>query len=317
MAIPDHFTTMFGKSFLTAVQQTESRFRKCATVTTGCTGEAKTHNYDLPIDDEETTGERLQRTRLQEIDTFKRWNRPRKFDLATVDVPFDEILLAPTIMDGGRHINSHQATYSRRLDKTFLQGLFGTNYVGKDGVTPAEIPNTNIVANTFVAPGGTAAASKLTVDKILRAKTILRNNESYGDDAMARGVSLWGCMTPDMEESLLFLANASNAANGSAANRLFSRDFMPPVLDANGAISTFLGINWVRSTQLLFDTSDATLQYAGVWTSEAAMLDIWKEKVTKVSERPDLKYATQFFSEYAFGCVRKEDKMVVKIATTV
>jgi hypothetical protein len=310
MAIPDHFTTMFGKSFLTAVQQTESRFRKCATVTTGCTGEAKTHNYDLPIDDEETTGERLQKTRLQEIDTFKRWNRPRKFDLATVDVPFDEILLAPTIMDGGRHINSHQAAYSRRLDKTFLEGLFGVNYVGKDGVTSANIPAANIIANDFVS-SGTAAASKLTIDKILRAKTILRNNESYGDDAMARGVALWGCMTPDMEESLLFLANATSG------NRLFSRDFMPPVLGDDGQISSFLGINWVRSTQLLFDTTDATLQYAGVWTSEAAMLDIWKEKVTKVSERPDLKYATQFYSEYAFGCVRKEDKMVVKIAAKV
>lgn len=301
---------MFGKSFLTAVQQTESRFRKCATVTTGCTGEAKTHNYDLPIDDEETTGERLQRTRLQEIDTFKRWNRPRKFDLATVDVPFDEILLAPTIMDGGRHINSHQAAYSRRLDKTFLQGLFGVNYVGKDGVTEANIPVGNVIANDFVSSGN-AAASKLTIDKILRAKTILRNNESYGDDAMARGVALWGCMTPDMEESLLFLANATSG------NRLFSRDFMPPVLGDDGQISSFLGINWVRSTQLLFDTSDATIQYAGVWTSEAAMLDIWKEKVTKVSERPDLKYATQFYSEYAFGCVRKEDKMVVKIAAKV
>ena len=301
---------MFGKSFLTAVQQTESRFRKCATVTTGCTGEAKTHNYDLPIDDEETTGERLQRTRLQEIDTFKRWNRPRKFDLATVDVPFDEILLAPTIMDGGRHINSHQAAYSRRLDKTFLEGLFGVNYVGKDGVTVANIPAANVIANDFVS-SGTAAASKLTIDKILRAKTILRNNESYGDDAMARGVALWGCMTPDMEESLLFLANATSG------NRLFSRDFMPPVLGDDGQISSFLGINWVRSTQLLFDTSDATIQYAGVWTSEAAMLDIWKEKVTKVSERPDLKYATQFYSEYAFGCVRKEDKMVVKIAAKV
>ena len=301
---------MFGKSFLTAVQQTESRFRKCATVTTGCTGEAKTHNYDLPIDEEETTGERLQRTRLQEIDTFKRWNRPRKFDLATVDVPFDEILLAPTIMDGGRHINSHQAAYSRRLDKTFLQGLFGVNYVGKDGVTEANIPVGNVIANDFVS-SGTPAASKLTIDKILRAKTILRNNESYGDDAMARGVALWGCMTPDMEESLLFLANATSG------NRLFSRDFMPPVLGDDGQISSFLGINWVRSTQLLFDTSDATIQYAGVWTSEAAMLDIWKEKVTKVSERPDLKYATQFYSEYAFGCVRKEDKMVVKIAAKV
>jgi hypothetical protein len=310
MGIPDHFTIQFGKNFEQVVQQTESRFRKCAVVTTGCMGEAKTHNQDLPVTDEESTGERLQRTKLQEIDTQKRWNRPRKFKLATFDVPFDEILLAPTIMGGGRHVNAHQAAYARRLDKTFLEGLFGTNYVGTAGVTPAEIPASNIIANDFVS-SGTAAASKITVDKLIRAKTILRNNESYGDDAMARGVGLWGCLTPDMEESLLFLANAATG------NRLFSKDFLPPVLDANGQISSFLGINFIRSTQLLFDAADATIQYGGVWTSEAPLLDIWKEKNTRVSERADLEYATQFFSEYSFNTVRKEDKMVVKIAAKV
>lgn len=312
MAIPDHFTIQFGKNFEQTVQQTESRFRKCAVVMTGCTGEATTHNQDLPVNDEESTGERLQRTKLQEIDTQKRWNRPRKFKLATFDVPFDEVLLAPTIMGGGRHVNAHNAAYARRLDKTFLEGLFGTNYIGTAGVTSAEIPNANIIANDYTIPlTGTQTASKLTVDKIIHAKTILRNNESYGDDAMARGVSLWGCMTPDMEESLLFLANAATG------NRMFSRDFMPPVLDANGQISSFLGINWIRSTQLLVDASDATIQYGGIWTSEAPLLDIWKEKNTRVSERPDLEYATQFFSEYSFNTVRKEDKMVVKIAAKV
>ena len=44
---------------------------------------------------------------------------------------------------------------------------------------------------------------------------------------------------------------------------------------------------------------------------------IWKEKVTRVSERPDLKYATQFFSEYAFNSMRTEDEKVVKIACKV
>lgn len=305
MAIPDHFTIQFGKNFEQVVQQTESRFRKCATVNTGCMGEAKTHNQDLPVNDEESTGERLQRTKLQEIDTQKRWNRPRKFKLATFDVPFDEVLLAPTIMGGGRHVNAHQAAYARRLDKTFLEGLLGVNYVGKDGVTAANITNT--VAVDYASSG--SATTGLIVDKIIRAKTILRNNESYGDDAMARGVGLWGAMTPDMEQALLFLANAATG------NRLFSKDFLPPVLDANGQVSSFLGINWVRSTQLPVDASDSTIQYAAIWTSEAAILDIWKEKNTRVSERPDLEYATQFFSEYSFNTVRKEDKMVVRIAT--
>jgi hypothetical protein len=311
--IPDHFTIEFGKTFTSAVQQSVSRFRKAAIVTTGCTGEAKTHNLDEPLEDEETTGERIAKTKLQEIDTNKRWNRVRKFDLATADVPFDEVLLAPTILPGGKHIMSHRAAYERRMDKVFLKGLFGVNYVGKEGVTPANIPAANTIEVDFVASGAPASSS-LIVDKIIRAKTILKDNEAFGDDAMARGIQLWGAMTPSMEEALLFLANASN---GSAANRLFSRDFMPPTLDAAGNISSFLGINWIRSTQLPYDPADATIRFAGIWTSDAVHLDVWKDINTSVDKRADLKNITQFYSDYSFNACRSEDVKVVKIATKV
>lgn len=311
--IPDHFTIQFGKNFTTACSQSTSRFKKAAIVETGCTGEAKTHNLDLPIEDSESTGSRIAATVLQELETQKRWNRVRKFDLATADVPFDEILLAPTILPNGKHVMSHRAAYERRLDRVFIEGAFGTNYVGKNGNVEAEIPDDNIVAVDFVATGSPVTSS-LIVDKIIRAKTILRDNEAYGDDAMARGIGLWGAMTPQMEEALLFLANASN---GSAANRLFSRDFMPPVLDANGNISFFLGINWIRSSQLPYDPADATIRFGGVWTSDAIHLDIWKDIRTEVDKRPDLKNITQFFSEYAFNSCRSEDKKVVKLACKV
>lgn len=311
--IPDHFTIQYGKNFVSAVQQTQSRLKKCAIVETGCTGEAKTHNLDLPISDRETTGQRLTRTQGQEIDTAKRWNRPRTFKSTTFDVPFDETMLAPTIMPGGKHISAHRAAYARRLDKVFIEGAFGVNYTGKDGVTATNIPASNVVAVDFVA-SGSPANSMLIVDKIIRGKRILRDNEAYGDDAVASGISLWGLMTPAMEEALLFLANASN---GSAANRLFSNDFMPPVLDENGNISRFLGINWIRSTQVQVDESDSTIQYAGIWTSDAIYLDFWQDIQHKVDERPDLEYATQFFSSYAFNACRSEDKKVVKIACKV
>lgn len=313
MAIPDHFTIQFGKNFEQAAQQTESRFRKAAILDTACSGEAKTHNLDMAISANNVTGERLAHTILQEIETEKRWSRPEKFDIATYDIPFDEVLLKPTVLGGGRHVMAHGGAYARSLDAVFVAGAFGTNYKGKAGVTATEIPAANVIAVDFVS-SGSATDSSITVDKILRAKTILRSNEAYGDDAVARGIQLWGAMTPEMEENLLFLANASG---GAAANRLFSRDYMPPTLDANGNISFFLGINWIRSTLLPIDETDTGIQYAGLWTSDAIHLDIWKEKTMKVSERPDLKYATQFFTEYAFGAVRQEDKKVVKIACAI
>lgn len=314
--IPDHFTIQFGRNFTTAVQQTQSRFRKAAVVETGCTGEAKTHNLVLPIQDSESTGQRLVATTLQELDTQKRWVRPKTFDLATGEPFWDEIMLAPAILPGGKHLEAHLAAYNRRVDKIFIEGLFGSNYIGKDGVTPSTIPTENVILANFESDGTPSTdPSGLTVDKIIRAKRILTKNEAYGDDARARGIQLWGAMTPDMEETLLFLANASN---GSAANRLFSRDFMPPTLDKDGNISFFCGVNWLRTNQLPSEViSGHTIQYAGIWTSDAVHLDFWKEIQTSVDRRPDLKNAAQFFSQYGLGACRSEDKKVVKIGCKV
>jgi hypothetical protein len=304
--IPDHFTVQFGTNFNHTIQQTQSRFRKCAVVETGCTGEAKTHNLVLPSDDQEVTGERFGKTVLKELDTEKRWIRPRMFDNATGETFWDEALLAPTILPGGKHLETHTAAYNRRTDKVFVEGAFGTNYKGKDGVTAATIPTGNTVAVDFVSTG-TPANSALTIDKIIRGKAILTANEAYGDDARARGITLWGAMTPEDEEKILYLTNAG-------ANHLISRDWGRPILDENGNIQSWLGINWIRSTQLLRDTTDNTIQYSGIWTSDAIHLDFWGEIRTSVDRRPDLKNAVQFFSQYSMNACRSEDTKVVRIA---
>lgn len=313
MTIPDHFTIMYDKTFTSAVQQVSSRYKKAAIITTGITGEAKTHNMVLPVDDYETTGQRGGKTILQELQTDKRWNTPLEFKLATQDVEFDEVLLAPTIMPGGKHIEQHQAAYARRMDKVFIQGALGTNYVGKTGVVAEEIPASQIVPVDFVL-NGVQTVSSLNIDKIVRSKTLLRKNDAYSDDRISMGTTLWGAMTPNMEEYLLMLANGTNSPAG---NRLFSRDFMPPVLDANGNISFFLGVNWIRSNELPVDPVDPTIQYAAIWTSDAIHLDIWKDISTRVDVRPDLNYITQFYSKYAFNACRSEVKKVIKIATKI
>lgn len=314
MAIPDHFTIQFGKNFDPVSAQTVSRFRKAAIVDTSVTGEAKTHNLVDTVEDQESTGTRVEKTVLQELDTEKRWIRPRKFDLATYDVPFDEKLLAPTIMPGGKHIMAHGGAYGRRLDRVFLEGLLGVNYKGKEGTTATNIPAANIVAVDFVS-SGLAADSGLTIDKIIRAKRVLIANQSYSEEKRATGVRLWGGLTAEMEEDLLFLAN--QGAGTAGGNRLFSKDFMPPVLNEDGSIKFFLGINWISSEFLPRDEADSTLQFAPIWTSDGAYLDIWQDKKSKVSERDDLKYITQFYSEYAFNAIRAEDKRVAKITCKV
>jgi Phage capsid protein len=311
--IPDHFTIQFGNNFKLAAQQQDSRFRKAAQVETGCTGEAKTHNLILPSDDEEVTGHRYKKVELRDLETEKRWVRPRKFQQVSSEDEFDETLLGPTIMPGGTHIQVHAGAYGRRLDRVFLDGLLGTNYVGSKGVTTSEIPGSNQVADNFSSTG-TTSSSCLTVDKIIKAVKILRANDAYSDERRASGVRLWGAMTAEMEENLLYLANAGTTGAG---NRLFSKDFMPPVLNDDGSISFFLGVNWIRSELLPRDANAATKQYAAVWTSDAVHLDIWGDLKTSIDRRPDMSNAIQFLSQYKIGAARSEDKKVVKIGCLV
>jgi hypothetical protein len=304
--IPDHFTIQFGRNFNTAVQQIQSRFRGAAVVETGCTGEAKTHNLVLPLDDEEVTGERFAKTVLRELDTEKRWIRPRMFDNATGEPKWDEELLAPTILPGGKHIELHSAAYARRTDKVFISGLLGVNFKGKDGTEAANIPAENVVPVDY-NPTGSPTDAALTIDKITRAKGVLTANEAFGDDARARGIQLWGAMSPQMEEFILYQVN-----NGTG-NRLASSDFYKPIVDDNGNIRMWLGINWIRSTNLPFVEGTPDIREAAVWTSDACHLDFWGEITSTVDRRPDLKNAVQFFSQYSMNAVRSEDKKVVKI----
>jgi hypothetical protein len=306
MAIPDHFTTQWGVNFEQAVQQTQSRFRKAAIVETGCTGEAKTHNLDLPIEDNEVTGERFGKTVLQELDTEKRWIRPRMFDLATGEPKWDEELLAPTILPGGKQIQAHSAAYARRTDKVFVKGLLGTNYKGPDGTTATEIPADNIIGVDYVLSGSTTETG-LVAAKIVGAKRVLQENEAYNDDAQAMGVTLWGAMTPLMESQILDRMN-------TGTDKLHSGDyFQRPTLNDKGEITYWMGVNWIKSNNLPLDETDTDARHAAIWTSNAVHLDFWGEITTTVDRRPDLKNAIQFFSQYSMNACRSQDKRVVKI----
>lgn len=307
LTVPDHFTTQFGRNFEHTVQQKVSRLRRCAIVTTGCVGEAKTHNLILPGDDEETTGQRFKKTILSDLDTEKRWNTPRKFRKVTGADEFDERMLAPTILPGGDHLMVHAATFGRRTDSILIEGLLGTNYKGANGSTAVEILAANLIPTDYVHTGA-AADSALTVAKIIEAVKILRQSEAWNDEARAAGVKLCGVMNADLNAALL------NDANASTGSRLFSKDFLPPVLDENGMITSFLGVNWIHYEGIpKAVVSGDNVVKAAVWTSNGLHLDIWQDMTSKVSIRNDLDDAVQFVTKYAMNACRHQEEQVVQI----
>jgi hypothetical protein len=303
LAVPDHFTTQFGKNFEPLVAQTVSRLRKFAVVTTGCTGEAKTHNQVDSIAAKETTGTRYNRLAQKDLDTEKRWNHMRTFQGLTSEPKWDEIALAPTIMGQGTHIVQHSAAYARQLDAVLINGLLGTNYTGATGSTTQAI--TQSVAVDFVA-SGSPANSGMTASKVIEAVRQLRASEAWNSEAQARGVKLCGLLNSELEAQLL------HAANTNAGDRLYSKEFLPPVYDENGGLRFWLGVNWV-SIEALPTNTGGTIAESAIWTSDGLYLDIWQDLKVYVDILPELDHCVQFKSDYAFNACRRQEKQVVKI----
>ena len=307
LAVPDHFTIQFGRNFTAAIQQKQSRLRKSANVTTGCTGEAKTHNLILPGEDEEITGQRYKKLVISDLATEKRWNTPRQFNKVTGESSFDATLLAPTIMPTGDHVMTHAATYARRCDKVLVEGLLGTNYKGRTGATPVEILTEHTIPIDYVHTGS-AVDSAMTVAKIIEGVKLLRKSEAWNDEARQSGVKLCGLLNADLNAALL---NDANAATGS---RLFSKDFLPPVLDENGMITFFLGVNWIHYEGLLTGTDGGeSIVKSAIWTSDGLHMDFWQDMTTHIDIRPDLNRAVQIVSNYAMNSCRHQEGQVVQI----
>jgi hypothetical protein len=311
LIIPDAFTTQFGRNFTALCQQMTSRLRGRVMVKEGCTGEAETHNQVGTVSSENVTGQRYKKVNLTDLPTAKRWIRPEQFQTPTGESKWDPVGLLPTIAPNGLHTMAHAAAFGRDMDDVIIAGLGGTAYTGKTGVTATALPSGQKVAQDY-AYGGGGSAIGLTIPKILRALRILADNEAWTDESRSAGYTLQGIMSPVMEEAL------QTDASSTTGSRLFDKQVAPPVLDEQGRIRRFLGIDWtVSSRPGLIDTSDATLGYAYIWVSKGLQLDIWGDLSTTIDRRPDLSNAVQFLSQYSMGASRLEEETVIQIGCDI
>lgn len=306
LTIVDHFRQTFSDTFRDTVQQKQSRMRDLAVVKTGLTGVAQQINHVMPIDMEETTGQRYKDTALRDLETAMRWYHPRDFQAATGESRWDPKGLAPTVMPGGKHVQAHVAAYNRKVDQVFLDGLFGVSYQGKTGSTQQAITQT--VATDYVPLGASQVDAGLTIGKIVEAIRILKAAEAWNEDVMAMGIKLCGVINSYNETRLLQLANASSS------DRLFSKDYGPPVLDDNGNLKTWLGVTWKRIETLPTATvSNDSITKLAIFTSDAVELGFWEDITTTIDRLPSKSNATQFLSQAQIGSGRTEEEKVVQI----
>jgi hypothetical protein len=311
LTIPDNYRETFATSFGEVVQQKQSRMRKFATVRTGLVGTGQEISHVLPITMAETTGQRYRKVTLNDLETQTRWFYPQEFQGETGESKWDEKLLAPKVMPGGAHVKAHTAAYNRRVDEVFLNGLLGTSYQGKTGSDLVALPATQIVPVDFVHTGADAD-SGLTVPKIIEAVRILKANEAWNTDVRAMGIKLYGVMDSTEE------ARLKQQANASSGDRLFSKDYDPPIYDENGTLIYWLGVNWVSLEGLLTGSvtgasGSVTAKKCAIWTSDAVELGFWQDLAISVDIRPDLSNAVQYLSQAMIGSGREQEEKVVQI----
>jgi hypothetical protein len=309
LIIPQHFTTQFDTNWRNLVGQTNERLKSKVQVETGCTGEAKTYNQVGDISSEDVTGDRYKKVVLADLPTAKRWVRPRQLQAVTGESRWDEKGLLPTIAPRGKHTLAHARAYGKDVDDRIIAALGGTAYSGAEGTDANTLPATQKVARDWVL-SGSATDSGLSVAKVIQSLQILGTNEAWNEDQMRAGNMLQGVMTTKLEAAL------RHEASSTSGSRLFSSDFIPPVLDEQGRIKQFLGINWTISNRTALLNS-STVHFAYVWVQDAIQFSVWEDLTTTIDRRPDVSNAIQFLSQYSFGAVRLEEEKVVQIAGVV
>lgn len=316
LTIPDAFRQTFADTFRDVVQQSSSRLRQTVRTESGLTGAGKQVEFVLPVASEETTGQRYKKVLLKDLETDMRWYYPREFQTPTGESKWDEKKLAPTVMPGGKHVKAHLAAFNLDCDSIIMNALVGDARTGKTGEVATPLPDSQTVPVDYVF-SGSDTDSGLTVPKLLRALEILKTNEAWGDEARQAGEKLF-CVIDAATE--IRLRQLSNANVSGAGDRLFSRDFDPPMYDATGTLVSWIGINFVIYNRLITDTvvgaantDTIAAKIVPLYTSSALEFGIWSDVSTSVDIRPDLSNAVQFLSQYMLGAGREQEKKVVRI----
>lgn len=170
----------------------------------------------------------------------------------------------------------------RTMDDVIIAAASGLAYTGVDGSGTQAI--TLQVA---------AAATNLTLTKLLAAKEALDEGEVEDDDRFI-------VVSPKMLTSLLGTTEVKSA------------DYNSVKALVQGQIDTFLGFKFIRSNRLAANAT-ANGHLALAYHRRGLLLAIGEDIVTEIGPRADKSYSTQVYVRMDLGATRVEDERVVEI----
>jgi len=183
---------------------------------------------------------------------------------------------------------------NRKKNDIIIAAATGTAYSGKQGTTANTLPASQQIAVDYVHSGA-STNSGLTLAKLVATKRILMENDVDTDDE-----ELFFVYAPQQLADLLNNVDKVQSSDYNQVKALYE-----------GKINYFMGMTFIRTTQLSLDSSDyrTCFAYCKSGLQYAENMSI----TTHVDVLPLQSHATQVRSVINAGAVRMEEEKVVSV----
>ncbi len=295
--IPAMYRATFQDNVILACQQTRSRLLDYCTFHPNLKGDmaraiqivaARTARRNSP------RGAATPRIegRLEEV-----YVTPEKLDDGFLEEKEDDIKLVTDLLNP--NLQAMAAAHERGKDAIIAEAWFGPRRTGKNGLVIEAYNNPNgIVAHDYV-PIGSATASRLTFDKIVRAISLL----SISEADLMRDKAVMAITNQQMED-LYRMVQYTSADYRSKM-----------VLDKlTETVVSFMGVEFVRLPASLIPTiTTATRRRNPLWLKSGLHYGEFHPLQTTIDRDPTSNFNIQAYSVQFFGATRSEDVKVVEV----
>jgi len=292
----EHYTTEFTENWMHLVQQTNHRLGDCCIKTT-VKGKQKTMNQIGKVEGRKITT-RNGKTIPQDHPFAKRWLRTEAYDCVYHEDEWEEELPGEVASPRPDVVQSHTHPHYRSCDQTIIDALEGTAYVGENGTDTVPRGSGQQVAVNYIH-GGTGSNSGLTLAKMIRTKSILGINESYGQSGNKDDLL---CAVVSQVQLDDLLANVDQVRNA---------DYAAVRALVDGEVDYFMGFKFVRSQLITLVT--ATDVRTGIFYAKTGIAYASNGHKVRFSIRDDLNETLQIRTKWRHGATRLEEEKVVLV----
>jgi hypothetical protein len=226
----------------------------------------------------------------------RRWVDPIDYELPQMVDTFDKLRL---MIDPQSYLaQAAVKAANRQIDTVISNAFFATAKTGVAGAGTESFDTTNHRVDAAV---GAAADTGLNVEKIIRARRLLQDNNVDLDEEEPTLL-----ITPQQEEDLL---NQSKIINTD----YFTSNGGAPVL-VDGRLRRFAGVNIIIGN---ICPSNSSYRLNPMWVRSGMHLGIWRDVTAEVGQREDLSGRPyQLYTTMTMGATRVEAGRVIQIEST-